>query len=164
VAFPAEDAEQHRVMAALRTRRTGRTGVSGPVRGLAEAARAVRQAALTRRTLGPDAGVAALDERLPEVLLLQAPEVSERLVSRWLGPLLDLPPAEREPLVDTLDAWVRSSGSAGQTAAAVRCHRNTVLNRLRRLQELIDPPGHDLTEGSVPLELSLALCAHRLAR
>jgi len=165
VALPSTDqGTRERVLASLRARCDARAGVHGPVDGLAQVARGAQQADLALRTLGPHDTLATLDERLPEALLLQAPELSELLVARWLGPLLGLTRTEREPLLETLDAWVRTSGSAGQTAAVVRCHRNTVLNRLRRLQELIDPPGHDLTEGAVPLELALALRAHRVAR
>jgi DNA-binding PucR family transcriptional regulator len=41
----------------------------------------------------------------------------------------------------------------------VHCHRNTVLNRLRRLSEVT---GHDLTGGVTPVELALALRARRV--
>ena len=92
-------------------------------------------------------------------MLLQSPELAEQLVRAWLGSLLDLPSPERGPLLDTLEAWVETSGSAGRTAELVHCHRNTVLNRLRRLTEAT---GHDLTSGTMPVELVLALRAHRL--
>jgi DNA-binding PucR family transcriptional regulator len=92
-------------------------------------------------------------------MLVQAPELAQQLVSTWLGSLLDLPEAERGPLLDTLDAWVETSGSAGRTARRVHCHRNTVLNRLRRLSEVT---GHDLTGGVTPVELALALRARRV--
>ena len=52
---------------------------------------------------------------------------------------------------------METSGSAGRTAELVHCHRNTVLNRLRRLSEAT---GHDLTAGTMPVELVLALRAH----
>ncbi len=104
-------------------------------------------------------GFAALDERLPEAILVQSPELAQQLVHTWLGSLIDLPEAERTPLMDTLDAWVETSGSAGRTAELVHCHRNTVLNRLRRLSEAT---GHDLTTGTTPVELVLALRAHRV--
>lgn len=94
--------------------------------------------------------------RLPEALLLSSPEVAGRLVAVWLGPLLALPPAELEPLLRTLEAWVATGGSTTHTAERVHCHRNTVLNRLRRIAALT---GQERFDGVPPLELGLALRA-----
>ena len=63
---------------------------------------------------------------------------SARLVRRALGGVLDLDGDERTVLLDTLRSWLDTGGSAGQTAARLCCHRNTVLNRLRRLEGLTD--------------------------
>jgi hypothetical protein len=151
--------EPSRELAALRDALEVRAGASSPVDGLEQAHTGFRQAALALRTLGPRETFAALDERLPEAMLVQSPELAQRLVHTWLGSLLELPKAERGPLLDTLDAWVETSGSAGRTARLAHCHRNTVLNRLRRLSEVT---GHDLTRGVTPVELALALRARRL--
>ena len=151
--------EPARELDALRGVLEVRAGASSPVDGLERVPVGFRQAALALRTLGPGDTLAALDERLPEAMLVQAPELAQQLVSTWLGSLLDLPEAERGPLLDTLDAWVETSGSAGRTARQVHCHRNTVLNRLRRLSEVT---GHDLTGGVTPVELALALRARRV--
>jgi DNA-binding PucR family transcriptional regulator len=148
-----------RELAVLRDALEVRAGASSPVDGLEQAHTGFRQAALALRTLGPGDTFAVLDERLPEAMLVQFPELAQRLVDTWLGSLLELPNAERGPLLDTLDAWVETSGSAGRTARLVHCHRNTVLNRLRRLSEVT---GHDLTGGVTPVELALALRARRL--
>lgn len=149
-----------RELAALREALEVRAGVSSPVHGLGRVHTGFRQAVLALRTLGPHDTVAALDDRLPEAMLVQSPDLAQQLVRTWLGPLLDLPAAERRPLLDTLHAWVDSSGSVGRTAELVHCHRNTVLNRLRRLSEAT---GHDLTTGTTPVELALALRAQRIA-
>jgi DNA-binding PucR family transcriptional regulator len=129
-------------------------GVSVVVEGLAGVDTGFRQAALALRTLGDRAGVASFDDRLPEALLLTSPEVAGRLVAVWLGPLLALPSAEGGPLLDTLTAWVDAGGSTTHTALAVHCHRNTVINRLRRVGDLT---GHVLLDGVPPLELALAV-------
>jgi len=143
---------------------TGAVGVSGTVAGLARVDRGFAQATIALRTLNgragpPAAGVVTFDSRLPEALLLGTPDVARRIVVRWLGPVLDLPAAESEVLLGTLSAWVAAGGSATGAAAAVPCHRNTVLNRVRRVAELVDLP---LADGLVPLELDLALRAWRL--
>ena len=132
-------------LAALREVLEVRAGASSPVAGLGQVHTGFRQAALALRTLRPGDRLAVLDERLPEAMLVQSPELAQQLVRTWLGSLLDLPHPDRTPLLDTLEAWVETSGSAGRTAELVHCHRNTVLNRLRRLSEVT---GHDLTTGT----------------
>lgn len=134
-------------------------GVSAPVRGLGGIDAGHRQAVLAREALGSRPGFAAYEERLPDVLLLSAPEVADRLVRVWLAPLLALSASEAGPLLDTLRAWVAAGGSPSRTAELVPCHRNTVLNRLRRIGELT---GRTLMDQAPPLDLELALRAHRL--
>lgn len=136
-------------------------GVSFAVSGLADVDAGYRQALLARRALpAGEVAVTALAERLPEALLLQSPELTRELVRGWLGPLLELPPAEGRLLLDTLEAWVLTSGSAARTATAVHCHRNTVINRLRRIEALT---GHEAS-AAAPLDLALALRGWRLLR
>ena len=152
-------ADPARELVALRDALAVHAGASSPVEGLGRVHTGFRQAALALSTLVPGDRLASLDERLPEAMLVQSPELAQQLVRTWLGSVLDLSPAERGPLLDTLHAWVQTSGSANRTAELVHCHRNTVLNRLRRLSEVI---GHDLTGGSTPVELALALRARQL--
>lgn len=144
-------------LAVLRRQLRGPAGLSLAVQGLGEVGSAHAQAELARRTLGSaPAGLAALSQRLPEALLLGAPELAHSLVQRWLGPVLRLPDSECELLLDTLLAWLESAGSAVRTAEMVHCHRNTVVNRVRRITELT---GLSLLGGVAPLEMLLALRA-----
>jgi PucR C-terminal helix-turn-helix domain/GGDEF-like domain len=147
-------------LAALRDSLRVPAGVSGVVSGLAEVDVAYWQATLARRTLaGGDVAVVELEQRLPEALLLSSPELAERLVQRWLGPVMRLPAGERRPLIDTLETWVLSGGSVRRTAELAHCHRNTVLNRLHRITQLT---GHEFDGGEFEIELALALRAVRL--
>jgi hypothetical protein len=146
--------------AVLREVLTGAAGLSLVVSGLADVDTGYRQAVLARRTLPPGGtGIAVLDERLPEALLLSAPALAEQLVQRWLGGLLALPAPERRQLLGTLEIWAATGGSIRQTAEAACCHRNTVINRLQRMQAIT---GHDFTDPGHQVELSLALRAASL--
>jgi hypothetical protein len=146
-----------KALAALQEALTVPAGVSLVVHGLAEVDAAYRQAALARRTVLPGrTEIAALAERLPDALLLSAPELARQLVDRWLGGLLALPPAERRLLLGTLEIWVSTGGSIRHTADAACCHRNTVLNRLQRMRAIT---GHDFTDPGCLAELALALRA-----
>jgi len=134
-------------------------GASPVVAGIAGVATGFRQASLAQRSLSGHPGLAAFDAVLPDAMLLSTPEVAERLVAQWLGPVLALPGGEPELLLDTLSAWVATGGSAARAAAAVHCHRNTVFNRLHRVGQLI---GRDLATDAPPVELDLALRALRI--
>lgn len=135
-------------------------GVSLVVHGLAEVDAAYQQALLARRTVRDDtAAVTALEERLPEALLLSSPELARQLMHRWLGELLDIEPTERGLLLGTLRIWVATGGSVKHTADAAFCHRNTVINRLQRMQAIT---GHDFTDPGCLVELKLALRAAAL--
>jgi hypothetical protein len=148
------------VLQLLRDTLDAPAGLSGVVSGLANVDVAYRQAALARRTLpAGQVGVASLTERLPDALLLSAPELAEHLVQTWLVPLMDVPAAERELLIDTLERWVDAAGSVRRTAELAHCHRNTVINRLHRIHQIT---GRNLTDAAFHVELALALKAFRL--
>ena len=144
------------VLKVLRDTLTAPAGVSLVVHGLADVDVAYRQATLARRSILPGRiEVAALADRLPEALVLSSPELAEHLIRLRLGPLLKIPVGERRILLDTLETWVATAGSVSRTAELVHCHRNTVINRLARIEAIT---GNDLSD--VPhLELSLALRA-----
>lgn len=134
-----------------------RAGISPVVELLADVDRAYRLAETALRALPLDApGVAELDAQLPGALLVTAPDLAARLVHRALGGILDLEPEERALLLSTLRAWLAEGGSAGQTAARLYCHRNTVLNRLRRIEGLT---GRSALRVDHLVEWSLALLA-----
>lgn len=150
-------AEPADVVTVLQGAVSAAAGVSPSVDGLAEVDVAHRLALTTLRALpAGSAEVVELDARLPAALLVTAPDLAARLVQRALGPVLALDPREAEPLLETLTAWLTSGGSAARTAEQLYCHRNTVLNRLRRLEALT---GRSVERVDDLVELSLALLA-----
>jgi hypothetical protein len=155
-----EQRGEQMVLDALRPLARGRVASSPAVRGLAEIGLA-HQLALT--TLGTSsygsAELVSLDERYPEALLVQSPDLAQRLLESQLGPVLELPVKERDMLLDTLTAWLEENCSTANAAVRLHCHRNTVLNRLHRINTLIGQPLHGRTAY---VSLSLALSALRL--
>ncbi|WP_299538218.1 helix-turn-helix domain-containing protein [uncultured Streptomyces sp.] len=146
--------------ALLRAGGTGPGGVGPVAEGLSGLAPARRLAEVALLTCAPGtAEIARLDERLPAALMVCQPELSARLVEEVFGPVLALSPAERTLLLMTLEAWIDCGGSAGLAAAQLYCHRNTVLNRLRRLERLT---SRALSRPRELMELTLALDALRL--
>jgi hypothetical protein len=145
------------VIDALGRAASGPVGVSPPVRGLARLDVAHRWARLAARTLPTGVGtVAGLDDRLPEALLAEAPDLVPRLRRAALGGLLDLPASERQTMLDTLRAVLDADGSPSRAASLLYCHRNTVMYRLTRLESLT---GRRLTDARDRLLLGLALVA-----
>ncbi|MFB7912962.1 PucR family transcriptional regulator [Streptomyces sp. NPDC056061] len=143
------------VLIDLLRHRTGATaGVSPEFDRLSGAGPALRLAEQALRTLPVGSGeVAAFDDRLPEVLLVGRPEISERIVAVHLGAVLDVA-AERDTLLGTLRVWLDSGCSAARAAERLYCHRNTVLNRIGRIAELT---GRSPDSGEARLGWALAL-------
>ncbi|WP_447041191.1 PucR family transcriptional regulator [Streptomyces sp. DSM 118878] len=138
----------------------GPGGISPVVGGLADLGHARRLAELALRTCPPDAtGIVRLDQRMPAALVVSQPELAGRLVADVLGEVLTVEPPDRAVLLETLDTWLDCEGSAGRAAARLYCHRNTVFNRLRRLEQLT---SRSLARPRDLVEVSLALEAHRL--
>ncbi|SNR93557.1 PucR family transcriptional regulator [Blastococcus mobilis] len=139
----------------LRDMASGPVGVSPVVDGAAAAGSAYRLAETAARTLPADSScVVSIDERLPEALLSNSPEIRSRLVGQSLGGLLDLPDDEREVLLDTLAAFLASDGSPTRAADQLYCHRNTVMHRLRRIESVT---GRKVTDPRSRLLWQLAL-------
>ncbi|MFF5703061.1 helix-turn-helix domain-containing protein [Streptomyces sp. NPDC012794] len=135
-----------------------RAGVSPVVGTPAELAGARRLAALALRAEQPSAapGAALLDERLPAALVAADPELAARLRQVVLGPVLELPTEDARVLLTTLGTWLACQGSTTYAAQRLYCHRNTVSNRLRRLERLT---GRALSDPAHVVELALAHAA-----
>ena len=77
-------------------------------------------------------------------------ERAHEFVSRTLGDLATAPAELRE----TLRVYLNEGSNAAQTARALFTHRNTVLTRLRRAQELLpDPLGGRVLQVALALEI-----------
>jgi len=119
------------------TRAQGRVGVSPIYDDLADTARYVSLADLALGCLPPGRpAVALFDEHPLGTLVARSPDLSARIGRTVLGPILDLDDDERAVLLDTLQAWIEVGGSATRAGERLYCHRNTVRNRLQRIESL----------------------------
>lgn len=71
-----------------------------------------------------------------------------------IGPLVEYDRQHRSSLVQTIDFYFAHHGNISQTAEALFIHRNTLLYRLERIQELTN---HELNQANMRLALHLAL-------
>ncbi|KOT40797.1 PucR family transcriptional regulator [Streptomyces caelestis] len=136
-----------------------RVGVSSEVDGLSAVGEARRLADTALSLCPEEGGTVHLTEHLPAALVASSPELGAALAERLLGPLARLEPADAEVLLDTLATWLACDGSAQRAARRLYCHRNTVLNRLRRYEQLT---GRSLSRPTDLIEVGLALTARTL--
>jgi len=123
------------VLEALRPVVAGPVGTSPVIHELADVRSAYELARTAARTLtGP--GLATVDDRLPEALLVNCPQLLDRLLPVAFGELLTLPKPDRRTLLRTLRALLGCNGSATHAARRLHCHRNTVLYRVQRIETL----------------------------
>ncbi len=78
---------------------------------------------------------------------------------RTLGPLLDYDMRQHADLIKTLEAFFASHGNLSQTAEMLIVHRNTLLYRMNRINEIAQI---DLNRPEIRLALHLALTVRRL--
>jgi hypothetical protein len=133
----------------------GRVGLASSPDGLAGFATAFQLATRAAETLPRGTPcVVSVTERLPEVLLAGNPQVAPLLQQHTLGPLLAQPDHLAETLVDTLAALIHHDGSPTHAAQELYCHRNTVIYRMKQIEQLT---GRSLTDPRDKLLLSLGL-------
>jgi hypothetical protein len=155
-----ERSNQDAVLRRFRPAMRGRGGVGPVVAGLGRVDEGYQLALIAMSTLPTGTpGLAVLQEHLPEALLVRSPELADMLVRELLGPVLDLPGKEGKHLLDTLAVWIDTNCSVAHTASRLYCHRNTVLNRLNRLESLL---GRPLKGRATFVAVSLALTAWEL--
>lgn len=139
---------------------TGRIGVSPTFGHIVEASTHLRLARLAAASLEPGgSGLVRYGERLLPTLLASSPDTGGLLAQQVLAPLLRLSHDDAEELLDTAWAWFEAEGSTARTAELLFCHRNTVRNRLRRLEQLV---GRRFEVPHEMAELLVAVQAHRL--
>ena len=76
-----------------------------------------------------------------------------------LGTLTEYDMRQNADLIKTLEAYFNCHGNLSQTAASLIVHRNTLLYRMNRINEIA---GIDLNRPETRLALHLALTIRRL--
>ncbi|MEV0224504.1 helix-turn-helix domain-containing protein [Streptomyces sp. NPDC050704] len=90
-----------------------------------------------RGTLPADAPLHCVDH-VALLTAFQSGDLLEAAAAGLLGPLLDLPPRRREPLLKTLLVYLRCGDNAVLAADRLHVHEQTVRYRLRQITQLTD--------------------------
>jgi purine catabolism regulator len=109
-------------------------GASGVRQSFREAEHALE---MSRRLLGPGRQASFADLGLHRLLfaMAQHPELSD-YYRDTVGDLVAYDERSSAELMATLDAYFEANGSPTETALRLKLHRNTVLYRLRRIEEV----------------------------
>ena len=144
----------------LGTLATGRVGLSRSYADALQTSVAVARAMVARRCLPAGAvGVTAIDDDPVAALLASSVETSTEVSRLLLGAVMELPEAEQQTLLTTLATWLATNGNSTETGRLLFCHRNTVRNRLARLEQL---SGQSLEDPRSVARLFVAVEALRL--
>ena len=98
-------------------------------------------------------------EHLSTVWLLSDTALIDQISKRQLAALDGLTSKQRTRLLETLGAWLRTRGSAGEIAEALNVHPQTVRYRMRQLEKTF---GERLDDPDERFALELVLRASRL--
>lgn len=142
----------------------GWMAVVGPPLPLPDAAKSLRWArqaiALAERGVIRGAGqVIHCVDHLSTLVIFQNEDLIDTVAELRLAPLAHLRPVQRDRLAETLLAWLQAGGDAGEVAAKLHIHPQTVRYRLRQLHELF---GERLRDPDVRLQLEVVLRARQL--
>jgi hypothetical protein len=136
----------------------GQLAALGPTVSAGDAPRSLRWARLGLRLMRdgalPDETPTRVERHLGQAILLQDEALAGELVRRRLAALEELPPAERDRMLDTLRAWLDFQRHTPAIAEALHVHPQTVRYRIARLRELLGG-ALDTPDGRFELELAL---------
>jgi purine catabolism regulator len=81
--------------------------------------------------------------------------------TEMLGPLLQADTRADSTLLETLEGFFRCNGNLSETARVMHLHRNSLLYRLGRIEEIL---GRSLDDSELRLSLQIALKIHHLLK
>jgi len=145
-------------------RRTFSTGVSRPVRSLADLPQAYEEAlkaVSVGRQMNGASSVAHFDHLGIYRLLSLVPDSADlrRFVEESLGPLATDDSAENADLRRTLSVLIDTNMNVAETARVLFFHYNTLRYRIAKLERMLGPFGSD---PQLRLTLALALKIHEM--
>jgi hypothetical protein len=134
VSLPSPAAQLDRLAETLSTFALGRVGISPTFTDLRDTPQSLTLAQMALSSSLVEDGVTIFDRHLLGVASVSAPDFMEHLANVALAGLDLIPNKERITLLETLGAWLDNGGSAQKTSEQLFVHRNTVHQRLRKLE------------------------------
>jgi DNA-binding PucR family transcriptional regulator len=150
-----------RVLQALTSRLGGQAtlGISGPLARPSRAPSAVREATWAVRAAVTTSSRTARFADATMLSVLRDPEEARVVLDRVLGRLIAYNATHSSNMVKTLDAYLRCERSWLQTAKELGIHRQSVVYRMQRVEEIT---GRRIADTATIAEFWLALRARDL--
>ncbi len=143
----------------------GALGIGRPGRGLAGVRRSLVEAEQAARIQVQQSGVGVrryADLGVMQLLYpLQSSGKLEEFCRETLDPLLRADLHQGDALLTTLEAWFAANGNLTEASRRLSLHRNTLMYRLRRIEEAL---GTSLEDAELRLTLQLALKIWRMTQ
>ena len=144
VCLPRPEEQVDELAEALAACAGGRVGVSPPFSELRDTPSALTLARIALSSTLGGGRVTIFNRHFLEAAAVSAPGFMERIAKEAFAGLDAIPDKERNTLLETLGVWLDSGGSAQRASEQLFVHRNTVHQRLRKLetytgQNLNDP-------------------------
>ncbi|MFB9722897.1 PucR family transcriptional regulator [Planobispora longispora] len=135
-------------------------GPAVPLSAAATSLRWAREALELRKrgVLTEERGLLRCSDHMATLIVFKDEELVNALAEVRLAPLAHLRPSQQDRLAETLLAWLRHGRGAGEVAARLHVHPQTVRYRLRQLEELY---GDQLADPDIRFELEIVLRARR---
>src|SRR6266581_3147933 len=133
------------------------------LQGIARSLREAQQALEIGRRLFGDGQIHSFARLGIYRLLFYLHEQSELadFYQETLGPLIHYDSHSNSALIETLEAYFRCNGNLSETARAMHLHRNSLLYRLGRIEEIL---GRSLEDSELRLSLQIALKIRHLLK
>src|SRR5713101_4917992 len=133
------------------------------LQGVARSLREAQQALEIGRRLFGDGQIHSFARLGIYRLLFYLHEQSELadFYQETLGPLIHYDSHSNSALIETLEAYFRCNGNLSETARAMHLHRNSLLYRLGRIEEIL---GRSLEDSELRLSLQIALKIRHLLK
>lgn len=134
-------------------------GISGPIRTVERVPEASREASWAARAAAAVTPHTARYGDATPLLGVSGIHDATALVTRVLGALIEYERVHKTKLLETLEAFLDNQRSWQKTADALHVHRQTVLYRIHKAEEIT---GHNVTDTRDIAELWLAFQARAL--
>lgn len=133
------------------------------LQGIARSLREAQQALEIGRRLFGDGQIHSFARLGIYRLLFYLHEQSELadFYQETLGPLIHYDSHSNSALIETLEAYFRCNGNLSETARAMHLHRNSLLYRLGRIEEIL---GRSLEDSELRLSMQIALKIRHLLK
>jgi PucR-like helix-turn-helix protein/diguanylate cyclase with GGDEF domain len=159
VSLPNGDRDSRGLAELLRSSTASRCGISPVYDDLSGTAAALTLARTAlRAALSAPLHVVDFNDSPLNMTAVAEPEINARIAQTVLAGLDELNAEQRALLLETLEVWIDNAGSTAETAGKLFIHRNTVRQRLARLEALT---CRSLSEPRDVAELCIAMATRR---